>query len=150
MLDAARQNDEIEQLVHNILRNIWVEGDVSRIDEYYDPEAEIMGVIPDVAIGRQELAGALKHLLMLVTIKDYKLWDLTTDGAQKVSYQVVFDIEHLMSGRTGKLRAGIHARIKDGRFVYSNSVMDYLNILEQFELIPHGSLLVCLTGQTLS
>ncbi|WP_425039220.1 hypothetical protein [Primorskyibacter sp. S187A] len=149
ILEAPMSQASLEDFVNEAMRVVWQEGQTEQIDRFYTDDAEIRGVIPNDVVSRSELANMLDHLLMLVSIDEVRVHSLVWDGAQKASCVTDLTITHKVSGKVGRIPASIYAEFKDNRIHRSSSVIDYLCLLEQLELLPDGALFLGLTGQVL-
>ncbi|WP_170324849.1 ester cyclase [Ruegeria arenilitoris] len=136
----------------DILRNwyaeVWENGNVDAIDQFFAPDTMAEGLIPEMQVGAddfRDLVMAFRHVLGDIKVELPKIIE---DG-DWVSGILHVSTTRADNGAPLQATGSVIARFKDDRMVEAYNQFDFISLFEQLGQFPQDTLPVCMTGQRL-
>ncbi|MGR3711760.1 MAG: ester cyclase [Shimia sp.] len=127
-------------------QRVWVECDLTAIEEYLAPETGATGLLPEFAVDTKEFHALVPMCLALVENLEVSVDKILEDddwAAALISMRALNPATGLPVSVTGQL----FARFKDNMIVEAYNGLDTMSFFTQLGLLPEQSLELCLTGQ---
>lgn len=125
---------------------VWEQGDVSAIDELFEPDVQAQGIVPDMEMGAEEfkfLVATIQEVITPPKIRINKLVEqddwiagLMTMHAQTQGNRTPVDVACM-----------VFCRFQDGRIKEAYNSFDFVSFFEQLGLLPENTIAICMSGQ---
>ncbi len=135
-------------IMQDFLNRVWLDGDMSAIDETFAPDAGAEGVLPDMKLTPEDFKTMVMALLNLVAMPEISIVKMLSDDdwvAVMIRVRAESQINTAVITATGQ----ILARFEDGKIIEVYNHFDFLGLFQQLGLIPHEAVTLCLSGEPL-
>ncbi|WP_170381210.1 ester cyclase [Ruegeria atlantica] len=135
-------------LVRGWYSEVWENGNLDAIDQYFASDTMAEGLIPEMQVGAddfRDLVMAFRHVLGDIKVEIPKI----IENGDWVSAILHVSTTRADNGAPLQATGSVFARIKDGRMVEAYNQFDFISLFEQLGQFPQDTLPVCMTGQRL-
>ncbi|WP_170570153.1 ester cyclase [Ruegeria atlantica] len=135
-------------LVKGWYSEVWENGNLDAIDQYFASDTMAEGLIPEMQVGAddfRDLVMAFRHVLGDIKVEIPKI----IENGDWVSAILHVSTTRADNGAPLQATGSVFARIKDGRMVEAYNQFDFISLFEQLGQFPQDTLPVCMTGQRL-
>ncbi|AVW90921.1 nuclear transport factor 2 family protein [Celeribacter baekdonensis] len=128
---------------------VWVQGDLSAIDDYFDISGAASGLMSD-------LAAELEDFRVLVPAVLYALRDVSCDILDSMEQddrawvRMRLNAKRAMDMKPVSISGQVMIRTKDGKICEAYNNFDFVSYFEQMGNLPPDTVALCLAGESLS
>lgn len=136
------------EILEQWYEQVWVQGNLEAIDDYFVPETEAAGLIPGMRVGPDDF----RHL---VTAFRMHVGEIDLDIVNAVeSHDWLAALLHVRTSRAdnGKpieVTGQVMVRFSGNRIVEAYNQFDFVALFEQLGQMPEDTLPICMTGHKL-
>ncbi|MGR3637851.1 MAG: ester cyclase [Shimia sp.] len=138
-----------KSILTNWYQRVWVECDLTAIDEYLAPDTEAEGLLPEFSVDSKDFRALVPMCLALVENLEVNVDKVLEDGdwaAALISMQAISPT----TGQPVMITGQLFARFKDDMIVEAYNGLDTMSFFTQLGLLPEQSLEFCLSGQKIA
>lgn len=127
---------------------VWVQGNVDAIDQFFASDTLAEGLIPEMQVGADDFRE-------FVTAFRYHLGDIRVDlpivieNGDWASAIVHVHTSRADNGAPIEVTGQVMVRVKNSKIVEAYNQFDLISLFEQLGQMPEDTLPVCMTGQQL-
>ena len=136
------------ELLQDWYRRVWVEADLSAIDDYFAPSAGANGFMPDGQVGVEDFRALVPALLVLVR-------DLEIDIERSLEIddwlwtQIVVRATTAHGVERIEARGQVMVKVANGKITEAYNCFDFITFFEQAGLLPQDAFMLLLSGERL-
>jgi hypothetical protein len=136
------------EILHDFLQRVWIDADLSAVDEVFAPDTLSEGQLPDMKLTPEDFKIMVMALLNLVRDPEITCVKTLSDG-DWVSVMTRVRAESQINPAIITATGQIMARFDHGKIVEVYNHFDFLGLFQQLGLIPHEAVTLCLSGEPL-
>ena len=137
-------------LLDSVFSDIWIGGDLDKIDDYFHADVKIYGIVPDVPLTRSEYRDWVEQFFALAKMGSYRIGDSIYGDQGQFAHRFVSTLTAVSTGKTGSINGMAFGHIQDDKLISVHTVLDQLSFFEEIGLLPESSSLLLLSGTPLS
>ncbi|WP_425045521.1 ester cyclase [Primorskyibacter sp. S87] len=136
------------ELLHKWYEEVWVNGNLDAIDDYFTPDTKAAGIIPEMRVGIddfRDLVGAFQ-----MHLEDIKFeMPMIVEQGDWASAILKADMKRADNGAPVTVTGMTMVRTNGQRIVEAYNQFDYVSLFEQLGQMPPDTLPIAMTGQKL-
>lgn len=137
------------EILREWYRRVWLEGDLTAIDEFFATSAGAEGIMADGQVGAEDFRAFVPAILAHVRDPSFEIVrSIETDDWVWAQLSVRAVTAHGLDPIT--VTGQVACRIEDGRIVEAYNSFDFIPFFEQAGLLPADAFLLLLSGQRLA
>ncbi len=138
-----------KNIIKDWYQRVWVDMDFSAVDDYFTPDTEAEGLLPDFAIGANDFKVLVPMCRALVTNVEVSVDKVIEEG----DWVSALTSTRAINPKTGLPLAAhgqLFCRFRDNQIVEAYNAFDFLSFFEHIGALPPQSLELGLTGQKIA
>lgn len=136
------------ELLRRWYDEVWENGNLDVIDDFFDPETVAAGIVPEMQMGRDDFKALVMAFQSHVGTFKIDLLKVIESGDWLAAI-IRVSTTRSDNGAPIEVTGQTMTRFKGDKMVEAYNQMDYITLLEQLELLPADTLPICMTGQRL-
>ena len=136
------------EFLRNWYRRVWVEADLTAIDDYFAPRAGADGLMPDGQVGVEDFRALVPALLTLIRDLTIEI-DRSVEAGEWLWAQITVRAVTAHGVDPICARGQVMVRIEDGKITEAYNSFDFITFFEQAGLLPQDAFLLLLSGERL-
>lgn len=136
------------ELLREWYDQVWVQGNLDAIDQFFDPGAMAEGIIPEMQVGPEdfrEMVIAFRHHVGEIKIDIPNM----IENDEWVASILHVHTSRADNGAPIEVTGQVMVRFKDNKLVEAYNQFDFISLFEQLGQLPEDTLPICMTGQRL-
>lgn len=137
---------QIKAMLEAWYQQVWIDGNLDAVDMFFKPDTKAAGFVNGFTAGPEDTkefvtAGRLFFEPLSVAVLQVIQQD------NWVSALIQMDLRHREKGLAMSFTGQVMMRMEGPFIVEAYNHFDYISLLEQAELLPPGTMEICLSGQ---
>lgn len=125
---------------------VWEQGDVSAIDELFEPDVQAQGIVPDMEMGAEEFKFLVATIQEVITPPQIKINKLVEQD-DWIAGLMTMHAQTQAERQPVNVACMVFCRFHDGRIVEAYNSFDFVSFFEQLGLLPENTIAICMSGQ---
>ncbi|CUH77544.1 Ketosteroid isomerase-related protein [Tropicibacter naphthalenivorans] len=132
----------------DVLQRIWIDNDLDAIDDIYQPDAEIHGMVPGTVLGPREFREVIEQYSTLSRLDGFTIHDVFVDSDDRAAFRITLQVTSFANGRTAPQDCSIFMTLRDGRIAATHNYVDLMGYFEMVGALPEHTAYMLLAGGT--
>ncbi|TCL09529.1 ketosteroid isomerase-like protein [Shimia isoporae] len=138
-----------KQIIKDWFQRVWIDMDLDAVDEYFEPDTEAEGLLPDFGIGPNDFKVFVPMCRALLESLEVHV-DKVLEEGNWVSAITSMRAVNPTTGQPFAAHGQLFCRFKEDKIVEAYNAFDYLSFFTQLGYLPPQSLELGLTGQKIA
>lgn len=138
-----------KHIIEDWFQRVWIDMDFAAVDEYFTPDTEAEGLLPDFAIGPNDFKALVPMCHALVENIEVRVDKVIEDG-EWVAALTSTRATNPKTGLPMATHGQIFCRFRDGKIVEAYNAFDFLSFFTGIGALPPQALELGLTGQKIA
>ena len=139
----------VQDLLLDWFRRVWVEGDLSAIDDYFDGDDSVAsGILTDARVGAEDYRALVPALRAHLRAIDGSMNRVIVQGDWLGAQ---YTLRALSAHTSDRIEASglLMMRVEGGKVREAYNTYDFIALFEQLRLLPRDALMLLMSGDRL-
>ncbi|AJE47217.1 nuclear transport factor 2 family protein [Celeribacter indicus] len=127
---------------------IWVKGDLSGLDEYFERDASAGGLMSDLATELEDFRALIPAVLLRLRDISFEVEDAMELG-DRAWMRMTLRARRAEDMNPVSISGQVMIRTRHGKIVEAHNAFDLLSYFEQMGNLPRDTIALCLAGEEL-
>lgn len=137
-----------KELLQSWYNEVWVNGNVDAIPDYFQQDMLATGVVPEMQVGADDFAELVMAFRAHVDKIEVEM-PIVVDQDDWISAFLKVRMIRADTDAPVEVTGQVMARYKNGKIVEAYNQFDFVSLFEQLGQLPEDTIPICMTGQRL-
>lgn len=140
---------QARELLEEWYHDVWVNADPDAVERFFEPQTEARGILPDLAMDPAMMKELVMAVLDLIDSPRFQIEQVIEQGDWAAA---IVGISCLKAGtdQPVNITGQVMIRLDRGKIVEAYNHFDFLTFFEQLDILPAGTMALCLSGTRLN